>query len=303
MELERNQPYRGLSYFLIAVGIVIVNVFIFNQFSQWICVRLFDVDIMPLMQDRLFETLKQNEINALKFSQAFTSFGGFIMSSLVIIQVFREKPIAFMKLDKAPKLMHWLLGFVLFFALMPVVQQLLAWNEWFKPADSTSAFMQMVENIDKQNNRMYELLLLNNTGWSAMLNLLVMALLPAIGEEFFFRGILFRVFSDWTKKQHLAVWLTALLFTGMHFQFFKLLPMLLLAASFGYLMYFSGSLWLSIVLHFVNNAIVVVSDAMIKSGYQNNFLKEDFVFPIAAVLIGLSIAAFSFYRLQKTRII
>ena len=303
MELERKQPYSGLSYFLIAVGIVMVNIFIFNQFSQWLCLRLYDVDIMPLMQSRLFETLRQNEINALKFSQAFTSFGGFIMSSLVIIQVFREKPIAFMKLDKAPKLMHWLLGFVLFFALMPVVQQLLAWNEWFKPTDSTSAFMQMVESIDKQNNRMYELLLLNNTGWSTMLNLLVMALLPAIGEEFFFRGILYRVFSDWTKKQHLAVWLTAILFTVMHFQFFKLLPMLLLAASFGYLMYFSGSLWLSIVLHFVNNAIVVVSDSMIKNGYQYDFLREDFMFPVLATVICSAIAAYTFYHFYKTRVV
>jgi hypothetical protein len=53
----------------------------------------------------------------------------------------------------------------------------------------------------------------------------------------------------------------------------------------------------------VNNAIVVVSDAMIKSGYQYDFLREDFIFPLSAVLIGTAIAAFSFYRLQKTRVI
>jgi predicted HTH transcriptional regulator len=89
-------------------------------------------------------------------------------------------------------------------------------------------------------------------------NLIMIGLLPAIGEELFFRGILQRIFVDWSKSKHWGVWITAIIFSAVHMQFLGFVPRLLLGALLGYLYVWSGSLWLPIIAHFVNNAAAVI---------------------------------------------
>ncbi|GHT79887.1 hypothetical protein FACS189467_0490 [Bacteroidia bacterium] len=87
------------------------------------------------------------------------------------------------------------------------------------------------------------------------LNLLVMAAMPALVEEIFFRGFLQNLVHRWTKNAHWAIFVTALIFSAFHLQFISFLPRLLLGIILGYLFYWSGSLWLSVIAHFVNNAM------------------------------------------------
>jgi membrane protease YdiL (CAAX protease family) len=89
-------------------------------------------------------------------------------------------------------------------------------------------------------------------------NLLMIAILPAIGEELLFRGVLLRLFREWTKNVHVAIIITALLFSFIHFQFYGFLPRFLMGVLFGYLVYWSGSLWVSVIAHFVNNGTAVI---------------------------------------------
>ena len=211
------------------------------MFSQWIGLKLFDADVAVLLKNELFNELTTNEINAIRFSQFLTSFGGFIMSSFVIMQVFQQNPWEYMRLNKVPSIKFVLLGLVLFISLMPAVQLLLEWNTSLAN-HMDGSIMQLFNDLEKQNNRMYELLLKGNQGYMIGVNLIVLALVPAIGEELFFRGILYRVFENWTGKRHAAVWLTSFLFALIHFQIFKLLPMAMLAGIFAYLLFFSNSL-------------------------------------------------------------
>ena len=90
-----------------------------------------------------------------------------------------------------------------------------------------------------------------------LLNLLAMALLPAVGEELFFRGYVQRVVQGWIKNPHAAIFAAAVFFSAFHLQFAGFLPRFLLGAVLGYLFYWSGSLWLSVAAHFANNAIAV----------------------------------------------
>ncbi|HEV7423641.1 MAG TPA: CPBP family intramembrane glutamic endopeptidase, partial [Candidatus Paceibacterota bacterium] len=89
-------------------------------------------------------------------------------------------------------------------------------------------------------------------------NVFMIALLPAIGEEFLFRGIIQKIFSEWSKNIHVAVWISAILFSAMHMQFYGFLPRMMLGVLLGYLLVWSGSLWLPIIAHFVNNAAAVI---------------------------------------------
>jgi uncharacterized protein len=91
-----------------------------------------------------------------------------------------------------------------------------------------------------------------------VVNILVVAVLPAIGEELLFRGILQRLFNEIFRSGNAAVWFTAFLFSAVHLQFYGFLPRFLLGLVLGYLFLFSGSVWLPAAVHFVNNALGVL---------------------------------------------
>jgi membrane protease YdiL (CAAX protease family) len=114
-------------------------------------------------------------------------------------------------------------------------------------------------SIDHETTKlMMTLIFLPDTG-ALLLNLLVVALIPAVGEELLFRGYLQRVLYRWTGKPHLAILLSAVTFSAIHVQLEGFIPRFLLGALFGYLFYWSGSLWLPIVAHFTNNAVAIVA--------------------------------------------
>ena len=102
-------------------------------------------------------------------------------------------------------------------------------------------------------------------------NVFMVALIPALGEELLFRGVVQKIFTGWAKNIHIGVWMSALLFSAMHMQFYGFVPRLLLGAMLGYLFVWSGSLWLSILAHFVNNAAAVIFTYL----YQQNLSSID----------------------------
>lgn len=90
------------------------------------------------------------------------------------------------------------------------------------------------------------------------LSLFIMAVLPAVAEEYVFRGVLQKELSIGFKNVHLAIWLSAILFSSIHLQFFGFLPRVLLGALFGYLYYWSGNLAIPIFAHFINNGFTLI---------------------------------------------
>ena len=91
-----------------------------------------------------------------------------------------------------------------------------------------------------------------------MVALLVIGVLPAVGEELIFRGLLQNKIAAIAKNPHLAIWLAAIIFGVFHLQFYGVVPRILLGAVFGYLYYYSGSLLYAILAHFVNNGLAVI---------------------------------------------
>jgi len=98
-------------------------------------------------------------------------------------------------------------------------------------------------------------------------NLLIIAVLPAMGEEMIFRGLLLPILRKWTGNIHLAVWISAFLFSALHFQFYGFLPRMILGGLLGYLFAWTKSLWVPVIAHFVNNALALILIFMITSGY------------------------------------
>jgi membrane protease YdiL (CAAX protease family) len=115
----------------------------------------------------------------------------------------------------------------------------------------------MMQSSEVQIAEITEKMLNVSTLGALLFNVFLVAVVPALGEELFFRGTIQRLLSDW-KGALFAIWITAFVFSAIHMQFYGFLPRMLLGAFLGYLLLWSGSLWLPIIAHFVNNSVAVV---------------------------------------------
>jgi membrane protease YdiL (CAAX protease family) len=136
-----------------------------------------------------------------------------------------------------------------------------------------------------------------------LLAMLVIAVLPAIGEEIVFRGLIQNELRRATNV-HVAIWFAAFLFSAIHFQFFGFVPRLLLGALFGYLYYWSGNLTLAIVAHFVNNGVSVVALYMHQRGLLEFDVESSKSMPMNVVAISAVLTVgllFYFHKYYKDR--
>lgn len=87
--------------------------------------------------------------------------------------------------------------------------------------------------------------------------LVVIALAPALFEEICFRAGLQQILIHWTKKPYLAIVLTSLIFSAIHFSYYGFLPRMALGILLGLLFYYSKNIWFSILMHLLNNGISI----------------------------------------------
>lgn len=140
---------------------------------------------------------------------------------------------------------------------LPLIQAAYEVNQGLIPAGSSlEALLKPGEDLAE---RMTEAILTMPDLPSLLVNLFVVALVPAVCEEIAFRGVLQTQLAKGFKNPHIAIWVSAFLFSFIHFQFYGFLPRMLLGAFFGYLLIHTGSLWAPILAHFVNNAVAVGS--------------------------------------------
>lgn len=222
---------------------------------------LFGISLMDTV-DLLSNLEDPKVVPLLMFLQVVQSVGIFLLPPLLAGLLFEGNTFRYLRLDRTSGGSFYLYTILILVVSTPLLQALITLNEQM----NLPSFMQEVEawmkNSEEQATRLTEAFL-QGTSWKALLvNLLVVAVLPGIGEELMFRGLLQRLLAEWFRNIHVAIWVSALLFGAMHLQFYGLLPRLMLGALLGYLFYWCGSLWIPVVAHFLNNAFTVVMSWM-----------------------------------------
>lgn len=205
-------------------------------------------------------------INSLKILQLCESIGMFMMPPLVLAYFWGEKPFDYLHLEK--KMRGSDAGFVILFMVLiiPFVNLLSDFNQQLVLPKELAGLETWMKATEMKASQLTEKLLYMNNVQSLFFNIFLIAMIPAIGEELFFRGLLQRVFLSW-KSAVMAIWLTAFVFSAIHLQFYGFLPRLLLGAFFGYLLVWSGTLWLPILAHFTNNLLAVVFFYLKQNGF------------------------------------
>lgn len=151
----------------------------------------------------------------------------------------------------------WLVGLIVI-AFMPFDGLVIEWNRNLHLPKTLAPLETWIRNKEASLEGITKYLTTFSTTGQLITALVVIAVIPAIGEEVLFRGVLQRNISYWSGNVHVGIWGAAILFSAIHVQFLGFFPRMLLGALFGYLYVWSGNLWVPIGAHFVNNGFTVL---------------------------------------------
>lgn len=197
-------------------------------------------------------------LSYLRLIQSFSSVGMYLLPSLFFSYCAEKKWFTYNQANETPSL--YMVGIVtcLAFLLIPIIDVIAGLNEQIRLPSIFAEMENGMRMMEQEAARTVERMTKGGSFSNLMVNLLLMAVLPAVCEEFLFRGTLQPFFTRRLKNVHIAVWLTAFIFSAIHLQFYGFIPRLLLGAYLGYLFVWSGSLWLPVWAHFLHNSISLI---------------------------------------------
>ncbi len=192
-------------------------------------------------------------------SSALQSVFAIALPAYLAVALTDVRPFRYLKIGNNGRMMRKIVFAVLIFCVSYLFASFLAqWNSSMELPESMSDMEQMMRSMEDAAMETTELLLSGSTPGALILNLVIVAGLAAASEELFFRGALQQFLQEKFRNGHAAVWLTALIFSMVHFQFYGFLPRLVLGALLGYLFFYTQNLWIPVIFHFINNATVIV---------------------------------------------
>jgi membrane protease YdiL (CAAX protease family) len=248
---EENSAYVQL---LILAVYALAGVVLTTLLGFVILIAMYGMEVLRNAANLMGENLKY--LDGLKIFQIVTSIGMFLLPPLFLAITERQKVTEFYGFKKP----IWvLLGLVFLIMLcsMPLMEysailnQQMTLPEWLKPIE------QWMRHKEDELARATVMLLTVHKPFDFILNLVMIAIVPAIAEELMFRGGVQRSFMKMIGNPHIAIWITAVIFSAIHMQFFGFLPRMLLGALFGYIYVWTKSLWYTMFAHFLNNGYAV----------------------------------------------
>lgn len=193
-----------------------------------------------------------------KVAQALASIILFIIPAMAFSYAKTNNRYAYLQIH-ALKPTPATLALLITLTSMPIVALAMAANQQIDLPSIFQPLEDWLRGMETEAANLTEGFLTMNTPLDLLVNMFIIAVLPAIGEEMLFRGGLQQLLQSWLRNPHKAIWLSAIIFSAFHFQFYGFVPRMLLGSIMGYLFYWSGNLSYAILAHFVNNGLQVLA--------------------------------------------
>ncbi|WP_164109848.1 MULTISPECIES: CPBP family intramembrane glutamic endopeptidase [Sphingobacterium] len=185
-----------------------------------------------------------------------SSFGTFLLPALVLQRL--EPYFNYFPTENKRVWLPYVVAAALLFAFGPIMQLIGEANMTMTLPESWNKIEVWMRTQEDSMAVLTERIVMVDSWEFLVANIIVMAAMPAIAEEYYFRGSLMHMIQRLTKNYHLTVWVSALVFSAIHVQFFGFFPRMLLGVFFGYMFVWTQNIWIPILAHFVNNATVAV---------------------------------------------
>ena len=253
-----------------------------------------------------FEGIDADQLNRIAWIYRVIIFNQhffvFIVPALLTMYFFK-KHTGFSVFHFVPQV-NWnatLMGVLILISAYPLVQFSSEINKLIPLPD-------VLHNMEDQTEKLVRLWLDNDSPWILGVNVLLIALIPAISEELIFRGFLQTILGQLLQNKHVTMWLTAIVFSAIHMQFEGFFPRIILGLVLGYLMMWSGNIAYPMIAHFVNNAVQVILQYFVRNDTTRMHDVDNYSVPIwlvfiSTVLLMLLATAFqSYFAKNKKRV-
>lgn len=182
-----------------------------------------------------------------------------ILPAVMTAVMVSRRPGTFLGIETKPHITPIFLAVCALVCATPTMNCIIKFNESLSLPETFSVVEQWMRSAEQSAASTIAMLQGGGTVVDLIMSILIVGILAGVGEELLFRGTLQRLMLTSGSSPHVAVWVSAAVFSAIHMQFFGFIPRMILGAFFGYLLYWSGSLWLPIIVHASNNIIYVVA--------------------------------------------
>jgi membrane protease YdiL (CAAX protease family) len=284
-----SKPYLQL---LFSFFFMLISYLTITMLSLLLALPLFSINWAQL-SSVLSGGLQNADINLIRYFQITQTIGLFIIPGFVLNYLLFMRDDGFVR--KGEMKSSWIF-FIIFCTMLfsiPMISKLIEWNNSMHLPAGLNGLETYLKQMEEERNDLTIRMLDSKKMQDLFFNLFMIAILPAIGEEFIFRGLLQQLLAKWFRNIHIAIFISAFLFSAIHLQFYGFIPRYLLGMFFGYLFFWSKNIWWAVWAHFVNNAVAVILLFMSNSGKLNipDILKEDYLVKGGEFIISLIITS------------
>lgn len=223
-----------------------------------------------------FDWKNPKVVSGMKLIQAVSSIIIFLVPAVVFALIVSDRrPLRFLGVRPAPVKLMYVLAIIGIIIAFPFVF-------WLGELNQMIPLPQWMGDMEKEAAKQMQQFLKSGSVFDVIVNLLIIAFLPAICEEVCFRGALQRIIIHITKHAWGGIIVTSILFSALHLQFQGFLPRMALGIFLGAIFWYSGSLWLSILAHFVANGAQVIAVS-----YAPEYIEKNPPVPIYLAILSL----------------
>ena len=260
--------------------------------TEWLNQQLIGLSSSGMAE---FKSIPEQYIGAVKWVNAIALIVVILLPAALYAYLSHPQPLQYLKLHRLPGALFILIGVLLFLVSMPAVGRMEAWGARLPMGDE-------IKKMDEHYS-MVSRSILSTKLWSQFwISTITICLLPAIVEEIFFRACVQTTLLRMMKSNPvMAIIITAVVFSALHGQLSGLIPRVYLGLILGLVFYFSGSLWLSILLHFINNFLSVLLMFMYHRGVIAWDVSSIGNIPLWMALLSMGLTAGGLYFLYTRR--
>lgn len=291
---------------LMFAGFIIIVSFLITLFGGLLlAMPIFNMGFMEMI-DSLSNITHPNYLSLLKYFQIIQSIGLFVIPSFILAWFFGGNSLKYLYLTRTTTWQTVFMAALIMLSAVPLVNLMAHLNSQISLPESFSALEEWMKMTEESAKRVTELFLQGDTPADLVFNLFLIAVIPAIGEELLFRGIIQRLFSEWTRNKYAGIWIAAIIFSALHLQFYGFLPRMMLGVLFGYLLIWSGNMWVPVTAHFINNAAAVIVYYFIQKNQISDTVEtigaeaKDWIYVLLSLLFFVFLILLFFKREKST---
>ena len=281
--------HRPWTAFLVLLLFVFIGMFV-GQFIGLLAMLPFaGVGLEALSSPNFLSDMMTNPAykRAIMIMNASVAICAFIVAPLVYLYAYAKKPLSIFFNNNNIITIPLLLTIFIVVAFMTVNSIFIEWNAKMELPEFLGGFEAWAKRLEEQAQVLTQMMTRFDNKVDFALALIVIGLVPAVGEELLFLGLIQNQLLGIAKNAHVAIWLAAIIFSAFHFQFYGFVPRVLLGALFGYLYYWSGNLLVPIVAHLINNGLTLLLLYMYQHGAIVFDIESETSVPLGNIIFSL----------------